>query len=126
VRLLLDSHVFIWWLSDDDRLGPEFRAAIADPDSLVYVSAASIWELEIKAAIGRLTVTFDLLADVSANGFQSLAITTEHAVIAARLPRHHADPFDRMLIAQSQYEDLVLASDDHTIARYDVALLRPS
>jgi len=126
VRLLLDSHVFIWWLSGDDRLVPELRAAIADPDSLVYVSAASIWELEIKAAIGRLTVTFDLLDDVSANGFQPLAITAEHAVIAARLPRHHADPFDRMLIAQAQCEDLVLASEDPLIARYQVALLRPS
>jgi PIN domain nuclease of toxin-antitoxin system len=125
VRLLLDSHVFIWWLDGDKRLGPGLREVIQDARTLVHISAASIWELEIKAALGRLTVTFDLLDDVSANGFLTLAISAEHAMTAARLPRHHRDPFDRMLIGQSQIEGLVLATEDPMIALYDVPLLRP-
>lgn len=126
MRLLLDSHVFIWWLDGDARLGSALRKAILDPVSLVHVSAASIWELEIKAALGRLEVKFDLLEDVSANGFVPLPISAEHAVTAARLPRHHGDPFDRMLIGQSQVEGLVLATDDSMIVLYDVPILRPS
>jgi PIN domain nuclease of toxin-antitoxin system len=125
VRLLLDSHIFLWWLDEDSRLPPDLRAAILQPDSLVYVSAASIWELEIKSALGRLIVTFDLVADVSANGFQTLAITAAHAVRAARLPPHHKDPFDRMLIGQSQLEGLTLVTDDSTMAWYDVSLFQP-
>ena len=124
MRLLLDSHVLLWWLDGDVRLGPGLREVIRDARTFVHISAASIWELEIKAALGRLAVTFDLNEDVSANGFLPLAISAEHAVTAARLPRHHRDPFDRMLIGQSQIEGLVLVTEDPKIALYDVPLLR--
>jgi PIN domain nuclease of toxin-antitoxin system len=87
---------------------------------VVFVSAASIWEIEIKQAQGRLTVPADLLSLIEQTGFDALAVTFEHAVEAARLPLLHRDPFDRMLVAQARIEGLTLASADRELARYDV------
>jgi PIN domain nuclease of toxin-antitoxin system len=127
LRLLLDSHIFVWWLDDDRRLGQEARNLITDQNNLIHVSAASIWELEIKQALGRLTIrSAELLPHIAANGFIELPISAEHAVMAARLPRHHADPFDRMLIAQALSEALVLLSDDAAMRLYETPILGAS
>jgi len=117
VRLLLDTHVFLWWRSDDRRLGREARAAIADAD-VVFVSAATAWEAGIKAALGRLRYPGTIEAGVADSGFEKLPITLEHAERAARLPKHHADPFDRMLVAQAEIEDLTIVTSDRALDAY--------
>ncbi len=89
----------------------------------MYVSAATIWEIEIKRAVGRLTVTQDLIAKVDDAGFERLAVLFEHASEVGRLPLHHRDPFDRLLIAQARVEGLTLATADEHIRRYDVPVL---
>ena len=123
MRLLLDTHVLIWW-SGGKRLAPTATDAIRAPENVVLVSAASIWEAEIKAASGRLLLTADLEAEPVQYGFQSLDISAAHAVHAARLPAHHGDPFDRMLVAQAQLEGLTLVTRDPVFDRYAVAVLR--
>jgi PIN domain nuclease of toxin-antitoxin system len=124
MKLLLDTHVFLWWLADDPELSAATRAAIREPDALVHVSAATIWEIAIKARLGRLDVqNSDCAAEIEANGFVEMAITARHAQSAGTLPRHHDDPFDRMLIAQAQMEGLVLVTHDRRLRRYGTPLL---
>ena len=124
MKVLLDTHAFLWWLGDDPKLSPAARAAIRDPDALVHVSAASIWEIAIKVKLGRLDVQdSDCAAEIEANGFVELAITARHAQSAGALPRHHDDPFDRMLIAQAQLEDLVLITHDRRLRRYGTRIV---
>lgn len=123
MRLLLDSHAYLWWLANDARLPAAARAAIADSRSIVHVSAATIWELAIKAALGRLdTGGADLTDEIAANGFVELPITARHATEAGALPHHHDDPFDRMLIAQALSEELVLVTRDRAFRAYEVAI----
>lgn len=121
--LLLDSHALLWWLADDSQLTAPARRSIADPANDVLVSAASVWEIEVKRAAGRLDAPEDLLAAVSSAGFDVIPLTAQDAVDAARLPRHHADPFDRMVIAQARRLDAVIVSHDHAFAAYDVHVL---
>lgn len=121
-RLLLDTHVFLWWRADDAKLKRAARAAISEA-SLVFVSAASAWEAAIKAALGRLELPEPLEAGVEDSGFTKLAIGFSHAEAAAALPDHHSDPFDRMLVAQARVEKLVLVTHDPRIKPYDVQVL---
>jgi PIN domain nuclease of toxin-antitoxin system len=122
VRLLLDSPAFLWWLSDDAALPEEARRQIANPAAVVHVSAATIWEIEIKRALGRLDVgRADLTAEIAANAFTELPITAAHAQAAARLPAHHADPFDRMLVAQALATGLTCVTRDPAFPRYGVS-----
>lgn len=124
MRLLLDSHAYLWWLSDDAQLSVTARLAIASPANAVLVSAATIWEIEIKRALGKLDAgDDDLVAEIAANGFGDLAIGPSHAAAAARLPRHHSDPFDRMLIAQALAEGLACVTADPAFRDYGVATL---
>jgi PIN domain nuclease of toxin-antitoxin system len=123
LKLLLDTHVLIWWI-DDRPLDHVALDAIADPDADVFVSAASVWEAEIKAASGKLRLQTDLLEELRINDFGGLAVTAQHGVAAARLPQHHRDPFDRMLIAQAQLEGLTIVTRDPVFDRYAVAVLR--
>ncbi len=123
MNLLVDSHVAIWWLDDPDRLSPRARAALADGRNQVLLSVASIWEIGLKAARNQLRLPADYVDVLQADGFGVLDIRRAHAERAARLPPHHADPFDRMLIAQAQVEDLVLVSRDEELARYEVQML---
>ena len=122
MRLLLDTHVLLWWMADR-RLSRRAHAAIADPANQVLVSAATAWEMSIKQALGRLDVPADLPAQLEANGFVALPITVGHGLAAGALPRHHDDPFDRMLIAQALVEDLTVASRDERFAAYGVTVL---
>ena len=124
MRLLLDSHILLWWLADNPSLPAAARRAIANPRSEIFVSAASVWELAIKAALGRLVFPTATIAEALANeGFLPLGMEVAHAVAAAALPLHHHDPFDRMLIAQAQLEGLMLVTVDEIARRYDVTTL---
>lgn len=120
MNLLLDTHVVLWAFSDPETLSDAVRDAIVDPQNVVAVSAATIWEVEIKRAIGRLTAPPGLTALCAERGFEDLAITHEHAELAGSLPRHHDDPFDRMLIAQAMIENYDLVTADRTFGRYDL------
>ncbi|TDI36006.1 MAG: type II toxin-antitoxin system VapC family toxin [Acidobacteria bacterium] len=123
MRLLLDTHALLWWTTDDKRLKDREREAIADEDAVVWVSAASIWEITIKASLGRIELDKAALRqELDRNTFLELPILWQHAEAAGSLPRHHDDPFDRMLIAQAQTEQLVLVSYGRAFRDYDVPL----
>jgi PIN domain nuclease of toxin-antitoxin system len=122
VRLLLDTHVLLWWLSDDRKLRKGAREIIAHPNNEVLVSAASVWEVAIKAALGRIQVELDDLEDaISNSGFHALPIGFQHAVRVGRLPGVHRDPFDRMLIAQASVEELRVVSHDPVFDQYGLS-----
>jgi PIN domain nuclease of toxin-antitoxin system len=122
VRLLLDTHALLWWLADAE-LAQEAHALIADPGNSVAVSAVSAWEISIKKALGKLTAPDDLEQQILASDFTPLPIDISHAIRAGRLPRHHEDPFDRMLIAQAQAEHMTIVSRDKRFDRYDVVVV---
>ena len=121
MRLLLDTHVFLWW-----RAGREMRAeamdAIRAADD-VFVSSASAWEVSIKAAIGKLRLTASFADGVAQSGFVPLPISLHHAAVAGELPPHHRDPFDRMLLAQARLERLTLISHDRRLEPYGSAII---
>lgn len=121
--LLLDSHVFLWWDTADTQLAPAARGAIADPGNRVLLSAASVWEIAVKRALGKLAFQGSLLKAVAANGFEELPVTAAHAERAAALPDHHRDPFDRMLVAQSLCEACVLVTRDRAFEAYGIPCL---
>jgi PIN domain nuclease of toxin-antitoxin system len=127
VRALLDTHAFLWWISGDDLLSERAQQAIADGRNEIFVSAASIWEIAIKARLGRLSVPGDpgqfIGGQVVENAFRGLPIMAGHALRVWELPDHHRDPFDRMLVAQAQVEGLALISRDPHVARYDVEVV---
>jgi PIN domain nuclease of toxin-antitoxin system len=123
---LLDTHAFIWLVMGDRRLGKEVIELVESLTNDIYVSAASIWEISIKQGIGKLpSLSRDAEEVIDETGLIRLDISTRHAQLAGRLPLLHRDPFDRMLVAQAQTEDLVLITDDWNIEQYDVPTLRP-
>jgi PIN domain nuclease of toxin-antitoxin system len=126
VKLLLDTHVLLWWLQDDPSLGTHARRAVERPDNLVFVSAATAWEIAGKRARGKLEAPGDVAEWIDGNSFTRLSIEVQHAVAAAELPHHHGDPFDRLLVAQAQLEGLTLTTNDDRIKEYDVAVLDAS
>lgn len=121
-RLLLDTHVFLWWRGEPSRIASAVRSRIATADE-VFVSVASAWEVAIKSALGRLDLPDSMEAGVLASGFEKLLITFAHAERVAALPLHHRDPFDRMLIAQAQANDLTLVTHDHLFEPYEVSVI---
>lgn len=124
MKLLLDSHAFLWWLGDEPKLKREARLAIADPASVVNVSAATIWELSIKSSLGKLELGgVDLVAEIAGSDFVELPIAARHSASAAALPRHHDDPFDRMLVAQALLEGLTIVTRDPAFSSYGVPIL---
>jgi PIN domain nuclease of toxin-antitoxin system len=124
VKVLLDTHTLLWWLAGDETLSTKARQVIASPKTIVYVSAASAWEIAIKKAIGKLQAPDDLVAALAANRFQHLPVTIEHALYAGSLPRHHDDPFDRMLVAQALMENLTIITRDTAIPAYNPAVIK--
>jgi PIN domain nuclease of toxin-antitoxin system len=120
VRLLLDTHVLVWWLGEEPLSG---QASEAIARGAVFVSAATVWEAEIKNATGKLEVRGNLLEQIHKNDFSELPVRFEHGREAARLPFHHRDPFDRMLAAQARVEGLTLVTRDPAFRQYEVKLL---
>lgn len=122
MRLLLDTHALLWWLADSP-MSADAKQAIADPDNIVIVSAASIWEIAIKKARGKLDAPDGLVEAIADSGFDPLPIDFGHAELAGALPVHHRDPFDRMLIAQALEEELVIVTRDESFAPYGIETL---
>jgi PIN domain nuclease of toxin-antitoxin system len=126
MKILLDTHVFLWWVTDDRRLSRRAKDLISDGDNEILLSAASGWEMAIKSGLGKLKLPEDLgefLHDqMGRNGIGGLPVLLKHAVRVRRLPDHHADPFDRLLVAQAQIEDLTLLTADKNIKKYDVSI----
>ena len=123
MRLLLDAHTLLWWLEDSPILSVDAHDAIAESANSVAVSAASVWELEVKRAIGKLRAPAGLVRRIEAEDFEPLPISLNHGVAAGKLPLHHGDPFDRMLIAQAQLEGLTIVTHDPSFAPYAVSTL---
>lgn len=121
-RLLLDTHVLLWWHDDSDRIGDDVRREIATADDVV-VSAATAWEAAIKVALGKLRLPAPLDDVVRDGGFAALPITFSHAAAVTGLAPHHADPFDRMLIAQSLVEGLTIVTHDRRFAPYGASVI---
>ena len=127
MKLLLDTHVLLWWLAGSERLSIAARTRIADTNNEVYVSAVSAWEVATKVRLGRLGgpafLALEFGEHVARQGFRKLGITTAHAYRAGSLPRAHGDPFDRMLIAQAQAETLIIVSTEAVFDTYGVQRL---
>lgn len=123
MRLLLDTHTVLWWLGDDPRLPASHRDAVRQSSNQVLVSAITVAELSIKAALDKLVMPEGLLDQLRTEGFGELPFTAAHAEVLRDLPPHHRDPFDRMLIAQVMVEDLTFLTSDERIKRYDISVL---
>lgn len=123
MNILLDSHALLWSLHTPGALRREARLIIEDPANLVFYSAAAVWELELKAAKGKLTIPKEWLDAARETGFEELPVAAVEAAASARLPWHHNDPFDRLFIAQAKAHRLHLATRDSLIKRYEVHLL---
>ena len=122
-RLLIDTHILLWWLSDDPALGMEAKKNISDGRNEIYVSAATTWEISIKKALGKLDAPDDMDAIVEEERFLKLPISLYHGQMAGRLPNRHRDPFNRMLIAQAQAEGLILVTTDALFEQYGIHIL---
>jgi len=128
VQFLLGTHALLWWLADSSKLKATWRGALGDSQSRVVVSAASIWEIAFESSMGRLELDLpdDLALSALAEscGFEDMPVSARHAAAVQELPFHHADPFDRILIAQAKLERLTLVSADRAMKAYDIELLR--
>lgn len=130
MRVLLDTHTFLWWIDNDARLSASVDAFIRNGTNEVLFSAASSWEIAIKAQLGKLALPTNtanleqfILEQVAKNDFTVLPIQVEHTLAVYRLPLHHRDPFDRILVAQSQVENVPILSDDPLIRQYEAQVI---
>ncbi len=124
-RYLLDTHILIWWLYDLPQLHSTYRKVIENEENDIIVSTASLWEIEIKRALGKLVIDGSYYEAIKQNGFTFLPIFPTHTLALRDLPNIHKDPFDRMLIAQTICEKLIFITDDKLIARYPITILTP-
>lgn len=122
-RLLVDTHALLWWLTDDVALSPTAREVLADPQNEPLVSTASLWEIAIKRTLGKLTAPDDLPDRIVAEGFSWLLISPVHAWQVSELPRHHRDPFDRLLVAQALCERVPIITADARFNAYGIQVL---
>ena len=124
MKLLLDTHILIWWLDPTiSSLSEAAYAAISDSENLVFVSAATAWEITIKKALGKLDAPANLEEELARHRFQPLPITISHALAVGQLPPHHNDPFDRILVAQAKVEGLTLVTRDEKLKMYDIPFI---
>lgn len=123
LRLLLDTHALLWWLTDPDRMNRQTHEAISDPDNDVLISAVSGWEIALKSNLRKLEVPANVYSTIDHQGFDYLSVTFLHGVEAGSLPLHHRDPFDRLLVAQARLENLVLVTRDDRIIQYEVSVM---
>ena len=123
MKLLLDTHVILWWLADDPTLKPDARSAISETSNVVHISAVSLWEIVIKRGLGKLRLPKNWADVLMREPFVKISITPQHALAVGKLPDIHKDPFDRLLVAQCLAEELTLVTHDATLRRYDVPIL---
>jgi len=123
MNLLLDTHILLWWLDANPTLSDKAKSTIADGNNLVFVSAAVIWEIRIKQALGKLEIPSNFREVLDRQSFEMLAITADHAQAVGNLPSHHRDPFDRMLIAQAMVERLTIVTRDAIIKQYKIPIV---
>jgi PIN domain nuclease of toxin-antitoxin system len=123
VKLLLDTHAALWWLSGDDRFGDQAARQLTDDTNQVLLSAAVVWEVAIKRSLGKLDAPADLAPTLLEAGAQRLAVTLEHVAAVEHLPPHHRDPFDRLLVAQAGIEGAALVSGDEALRPYGIPLI---
>jgi PIN domain nuclease of toxin-antitoxin system len=123
MRLLLDSHVLIWWMDEPEKLRPSARVAISDPSNLVFASVASIWEIGLKVSKGKLRLPLEFHRQLPAHGIEILDMKAAHAIESTRLPAIHGDPFDRALVAQCRLESLTLVTRDALLGDYGIAIV---
>ncbi|MCD4722803.1 MAG: type II toxin-antitoxin system VapC family toxin [Desulfobacula sp.] len=124
MNILLDTHVLIWALENNPALSKIAATSIIDPENMVFVSAASVWEIGIKKNLGKLETPDNLIEEIKLHRFTPLSINFDHAQLAGTLPNIHKDPFDRILIAQAITEKLILVTRDELMARYKVQTLK--
>ena len=124
MNLLLDTHVLLWWLDANPSLSEKAKETIADGNNLVLISAAVIWEIRIKEALGKLEIPSNFRRVLERQPFEMLAINAEHAHAVGDLPAHHRDPFDRMLIAQAKVERLTIVTRDAIIKQYKIPIIQ--
>ncbi len=118
MRILLDTHLLLWWLAGSSSLSEQARRLIGDPDNTVFVSAVSLWEIWLKESLAKLRLPKDFENRLAAESFESLPLTATQARQVALLPWHHRDPFDRMLVAQARVENLILLTADDVVTAY--------
>jgi PIN domain nuclease of toxin-antitoxin system len=123
LRLLLDTQAALWWLSDEGRLGDAAERQLRDVTNEVLLSAAVVWEVAVKRSLGKLKAPPDFAATLLAGGAHALAVTVEHVAAVERLPWHHRDPFDRILVAQTEIEQATLVSRDEVLGAYSVPVI---
>jgi PIN domain nuclease of toxin-antitoxin system len=123
VKLLLDTHAALWLLAGDERLGENARRHVTDPSNVVLLSAAVVWEIAIKRSLGKLEVPDEYLSLLLDAGARPLGVSVDHAATVERLPAHHRDPFDRMLVSQATVEGSAIVSRDAALASYGVTLV---
>lgn len=123
MKFLLDTHALLWWLDNNPTLSRKAKQVISLEKNIIYVSAASAWEISIKKSLGKLEAPDNLEEVIEINNFIPLPISISHTLNIAKLPNHHDDPFDRLLIAQATYEKLTLITRDANIIKYDVTVI---
>ena len=123
MRLLLDTHAALWWPAGDERFGEEAAAQLSDEATEVLLSAAVMWEVAIKRSLGKLRAPAEFASTLITAGARALPVTLDHAAAVERLPWHHRDPFDRLLVAQARLEEATLVSGDAALRPYDVPIL---
>ncbi len=127
VNILLDTHIFLWWLFDDSRLPGEIRGEIENLDNQIFVSSASVWEIATKFRLGKLpeaaSVAKNVTKWIEKAGFQPLSVSPEHAQLAGDWQMSHRDPFDRMLAAQAQIEEMALATVDKMLQQFPIEII---
>ncbi len=123
MNLLIDTHVLLWWFDKNPTLSKKAKTAIAKGENLVFVSATTAWEITIKKTLGKLEAPDNLEDELLRHNFRQLSVTIPHALAVEKLPEHHRDPFDRMLVAQSLMEGLTLVTRDSNLKKYDVPII---
>lgn len=123
MKILLDTHILVWAVANSSQLSSKVRVQIASPETIVYVSLISLWELRIKESIGKISLPKGFYSALGPAGYELLTLKPKHIHEYGTLPMHHRDPFDRMLVAQTRCEQLILATDDPAFSKYDVVRL---
>lgn len=123
MKVLLDTHILLWWMTGSPQLAESAALLIADTSNTIFVSAASVWELRIKESLGKISLPANFLETLEEESFENLSITMRHADQVARLPLLHRDPFDRILVAQAQLDGLTLITKDEILSKYPVDCL---